>query len=118
MASTIVEGRTLTVTNGGTLTTNFGVAGIRCPLYLGGLNGSTQHSILKGKDGVFGNASRLFSRLYALGQKIEAIGGIVPARHSLVGRCAATGLMQQRIADLAISVLGCCELHSQKQAQA
>ena len=83
----------------------------------GGLNGSTQHSILKGKDGVFGNASRLFSRLYALGQKIEAIGGIVPARHSLVGRCAATGLMQQRIADLAISVLGCCELHSQKQAQ-
>jgi hypothetical protein len=25
--------------------------------------------------------------------------------------------MQQRIADLAISVLGCCELHSQKQAQ-
>jgi hypothetical protein len=52
-----------------------------------------------------------------LGQKIEAIGGIVPARHSLVGRCAATGLMQQRIADLAIFVLGCCELHSQKQAQ-
>jgi hypothetical protein len=53
----------------------------------------------------------------ALDQKIEAIEGIVPARHSLVGRCAATGLMQQRIADLAISVLGCCELHSQKQAQ-
>jgi hypothetical protein len=52
-----------------------------------------------------------------LGQKIEAIEGIVPARHSLVGRCAATGLMQQRIADLAISVLGCCELDSQKQAQ-
>jgi hypothetical protein len=52
-----------------------------------------------------------------LGQKIEAIEGIVPARHSLVGRRAATGLMQQRIADLAISVLGCCELHSQKQAQ-
>jgi hypothetical protein len=41
-----------------------------------------------------------------LGQKIEAIEGIVPARHSLVGRRAATGLMQQRIADLAISVLG------------
>jgi hypothetical protein len=41
-----------------------------------------------------------------LGQKIEAIEGIVPARHSLVGRRAATGLMQQRIADLAISVIG------------
>jgi hypothetical protein len=40
-----------------------------------------------------------------LGQKIEAIEGIVPARHSLVGRCAATGLMQQRIADLAILFL-------------
>jgi hypothetical protein len=35
-----------------------------------------------------------------LGQKIEAVEGIVPVRHSLVGRCAATGLMQQRIADL------------------
>jgi hypothetical protein len=41
-----------------------------------------------------------------LGQKIEAIEGIVRARHSLVGRRAATGLMQQRIADLAISVIG------------
>jgi hypothetical protein len=39
-----------------------------------------------------------------LRQKIEAIEGIVPARHSLVGRCAATGLMQQRIADLANSM--------------
>ena len=51
-----------------------------------------------------------------LGQKIEAVGGIVPVRYSLVGRCAAIGLMQ-RIADLPILVLGCCELHSQKQAQ-
>jgi hypothetical protein len=42
----------------------------------------------------------------ALGQKIEAIEGIVFARHSLVGRRAATGLMQQRIANLAISVIG------------
>src|SRR6266446_7732075 len=38
-------------------------------------------------------------------------------RLSLVARCAAIGLMQQRIADLPIFVLGCCELHSQKQAQ-
>jgi hypothetical protein len=53
----------------------------------------------------------------ALGQKIEAVEGIVPVRRSLVGRCAAIGLMQQRIADLPIFVLGCCELHSQKQAQ-
>ena len=52
-----------------------------------------------------------------LGQKIEAVEGIVPVRHSLVGRCAAIGMMQQRIADLPIFVLGCCELHSQKQAQ-
>jgi hypothetical protein len=52
-----------------------------------------------------------------LGQKIEAVEGIVPVRLSLVGRRAAIGLMQLRIADLAIFVLGCCELHSQKQAQ-
>ena len=56
----------------------------------------------------------LIAWLKANPDKIEEI---VPARHSLVGRRAATGLMQQRIADLAISVLGCCELHSQKQAQ-
>ena len=53
----------------------------------------------------------------ALGQKIEAVEGIVPVRRSLVGRCAAIGLMQQRIADLPIFVLGCCELHLQKEAQ-
>jgi len=35
----------------------------------------------------------------ALGQKIEAVEGIVPVRGSLVGRCAAIGLMQQRIAN-------------------
>jgi hypothetical protein len=52
-----------------------------------------------------------------LGQKIEAVEGIVPVRLSLVARCAAIGLMQLRIADLPIFVLGCCELHSQKQAQ-
>jgi type IV secretory pathway VirB10-like protein len=46
-----------------------------------------------------------------LGQKIEAVEGIVPVRRSLVGRCAAIGMMQQRIA------LDCCESHSQKQAQ-
>jgi hypothetical protein len=55
--------------------------------------------------------------LRALGQKIEAVEGIVPVRLSLVARCAAIGLMQLRIADLPIFVLGCCELHSQKQAQ-
>jgi len=41
-----------------------------------------------------------------VGSKIEAIEGTVPARHSLVGRRAAAGLMPQRIADLAISVIG------------
>ena len=51
-----------------------------------------------------------------LGQKIEAAEGIVPVRRSLVGRCAAIGMMQ-RIADLPIFVLDCCELRSQKQAQ-
>ena len=33
-----------------------------------------------------------------LGQKIEAVEGIVPVRHSLVGRCAGIGMMQRRIA--------------------
>src|SRR5258707_5822387 len=31
-----------------------------------------------------------------LGQKIEAVEGIVPVRHSLVGRCAGIGMMQRR----------------------
>jgi hypothetical protein len=31
-----------------------------------------------------------------LGQKIEAVEGIVPVRLSLVARCAAIGLMQLR----------------------
>jgi hypothetical protein len=57
------------------------------------------------------------TELVPLGQKIEAVEGIVPVRLSLVARCAAIGLMQLRIADLPIFVLGCCELHSQKQAQ-
>ena len=52
-----------------------------------------------------------------MGQKIEAVEGIVPVPCSLVGRCAAIGMMQQRIADLPIFVLGYCELDSQKQAQ-
>jgi hypothetical protein len=52
----------------------------------------------------------------ALGQKIEAVGNR-SIRRSLVGRRAVVGNMQQRIADLAIFVLGCCELHSQNQAQ-
>jgi hypothetical protein len=41
----------------------------------------------------------------ALGQKIEAVEGIVPVRLSLVGRCAAIGLMQLRIAGLPISLV-------------
>src|SRR6266568_9278549 len=52
-----------------------------------------------------------------LGQKIEAVEGIVPVRRSLVGRCAAIGMMQQRVADLPIFVLDCRESHLQKQAQ-
>jgi hypothetical protein len=51
-----------------------------------------------------------------LGQKIEAVGNR-SIRRSLVGRRAVIGNMQQRIADLAIFVLGCCESHSQNQAQ-
>jgi hypothetical protein len=42
-----------------------------------------------------------------LGQKIEAVEGIVPVRLSLVARCAAIGPMQLRIADLPIFVLAC-----------
>ena len=42
-----------------------------------------------------------------LGQKIEAVEGVVPA-----GVASSVG-----IADLPIFVLGCCELHSQEQAQ-
>ena len=51
-----------------------------------------------------------------LGQKIEAVGNR-SIRRSVIGRRAVVGNMQQRIADLAIFVLGCCELHSQNQAQ-
>jgi hypothetical protein len=35
--------------------------------------------------------------LMALGQKIEAVEGIVPVRLSLVARCAGIGLMQLRM---------------------
>ena len=52
-----------------------------------------------------------------LGQKIEAVEGIVPVRRSFVGRSAAIGMMQPRSGDLPTSVLGYCELHLQKQAQ-
>src|SRR5437660_609695 len=44
-----------------------------------GLNGSTRHSILKGKDGVFGNASRLFSRLYGIREN-RALGSLAAGR--------------------------------------
>jgi hypothetical protein len=49
------------------------------PVYPGDLNGSTQHSILKGKDGVFGNASRLFSRLYGIREN-RALGSLAAGR--------------------------------------
>src|SRR6516165_9818321 len=52
----------------------------------------------------------------ALGQKIEAEEGNVPVRRSLVGRCAAIGMMQRRSAGLPMSVLGYCECISKKQA--
>src|SRR5712671_6320827 len=45
----------------------------------GGLSGSTQHSILRGKDGVFGNASRLFSRLYGIREN-GALGSLAAGR--------------------------------------
>jgi hypothetical protein len=50
---------------------------------------------------------RFFNKVKPLGQKIEAIEGIVPARRSLVGWYRGPPIF----------VLGCCELHSQKQAQ-
>src|SRR5260221_13512396 len=49
----------------------------------------------------------------ALGQKIEAVRGSVPV-------CVASSgdvCRDRNIADLPIFVRGCCELHSQKQAQ-
>ena len=58
----------------------------------------------------------LVERRSPLGQKIEAVGNR-SIRRSVIGRRAVVGNMQQRIADLAIFVLGCCELHSQNQAQ-
>src|SRR5213078_2506456 len=51
----------------------------RLSAFGGGLNGSTQHSILKGKDGVFGNASRLFSRLYGI-REDRALGSLAAGR--------------------------------------
>src|SRR5215469_4167742 len=48
-------------------------------MFPGGLNRPTQHSILKGKDGVFGNASRLFSRLYGIGEN-RALGSLAAGR--------------------------------------
>ncbi len=42
-------------------------------------------------------------------QKIEAVEEFVSVRRSLVGRCAAIGMMQQRIADL----FDCCESQPQ-----
>jgi hypothetical protein len=67
-------------------------------------------SLFVGKESPAGRGASSFqTRVWALdpvGSKIEAIEGTVPARHSLVGRRAAAGLMPQRIADLAISVVG------------
>jgi len=60
--------------------------------------------------------TEIFEHDTPLGQKIEAVGNR-SIRRSLVGRRAVIGNMQQRIADLTIFVLGCCELHSQNQAQ-
>ena len=37
----------------------------RCPLYPGGLNGSTQHFILEGKDGVYSEGSAISSRFHS-----------------------------------------------------
>jgi hypothetical protein len=70
------------------------------------------------RDGRFcwGLAAAKCRPFFPLGQKIEAVGNR-SIRRSLVGRRAVVGNMQQRIADLAIFVLGCCELHSQNQAQ-
>src|SRR5258707_15052975 len=53
----------------------------RMSAFGGGLSGSTQHSILKGKDGVFGNASRLFSRLDGI-RECRALGSLASGRHA------------------------------------
>src|SRR6266478_4140075 len=54
-------------------------ASSRMSAFGGDLNGSTQHSIMKGKDGVFGNASRLFSRLYGIREN-RALGSLAAGR--------------------------------------
>jgi hypothetical protein len=82
-----------------------------------GLRSSLAEGERVGSSGIHAIGPRQKLQPIALGQKIEAVEGIVPVRLSLVARCAAIGLMQLRIADLPIFVLGCCELHSQKQAQ-
>src|SRR5713226_7767413 len=65
-------------------------ASSRMSAFGGDLNGSTQHSILKGKDGVFGNASRLFSRLYGIREN-RALGSLA------AGRVAESGLGERLV---------------------
>src|SRR5437899_3776127 len=56
-------------------------------------------------------------RAISLGQKIETIEGIVPVRRILLGPCSALFTSTPLFRSLPIFVRGCCELHSQKQAQ-
>jgi hypothetical protein len=52
-----------------------------------------------------------------LGKKIEAVGNRSIQRRLVGVRVPPSEMMQQRFANLLIFVLGCCQLHSQEQAQ-
>jgi hypothetical protein len=66
-----------------------GAAG-ECPLMEGGLNRSTQHFILNGKDGVFGDVARISSRFHCGRENgvvgSLAAGGIAQLGERLVSR--------------------------------
>ena len=51
----------------------------RCPLFTGGLNRSTQHFILNGKDGVCGDQSKLSSR-FQCGRENGVMGSLATGR--------------------------------------
>jgi len=66
------------------------------PNYLGGLNRSTQHFILNGKDGVFGDVARISSRFYC-GRENGTVGSLAAGG---VAKGDWTGVWQAVIVDL------------------
>ena len=68
----------------------------RCPLYPGDLNRSTQHFILKGKDGVSGDKLRISSRFHC--GRENGVMGSLEARRVAEGDWA--GFWQAVIVDL------------------